>query len=246
MAVTFRSQIRWPKNDLLLPADLFDVSVPSGLGLMDVRSPKFVDVTEMMRLTPNTSPSVSGSLAMVEGLVKPELTVSFSNPASQWRRSPVSGVNANRGPCQFQFTGGEVLLDLTLEIYLLRTAEYNPDDDLSVQIFARLYEHELLHVLDAVEILKNWLPPRLNTEPTVVRYLIQSQSYTYGTPSMSVSQVEKEFQAFITKTIHVAVRNMWATESNRRGALRDAPAQYKIVQDKVDNLRARQINRPHR
>jgi len=78
----------------------------------------------------------------------------------------------------------------------------------------------------------------------VNRYLMQGQAYTYGTPRMSMAQVERDFQTFITNTIQVAVHNLWATESNRRGALRDAPAQYRIVQDKVDDLRARKINRP--
>ena len=132
---------------------------------MDMRSPKFIDITEMMRLTPRTNLSVSGSLSMVEGLVKPGLTLRFSNPTAQWRRSPLPGVpDTGHGPWQLKFTGGEVFLDFTLEIYLLRTAQYNPNDDLSVQIFARLYEHELLHVLDAMDIVNNWLPPRLNAD----------------------------------------------------------------------------------
>jgi hypothetical protein len=246
MAVTFRSQIRWPKNELLLPAELFAVNVPPGLGSMDVRSPKIVDAAEMMRLTPRTSPSQSGNLSSVEGLVKSDLTARFPNPTSQWRRSTVSGTNPSRGPWQFQFTGGDVLLDLALEIYLLNTADYNPNDDLSVQIFARIYEHELLHVLDAIDILNNWLPPRLRADPTVMRYLMQGQAYTYGTPSMTVAQGDRDFQAFITNTIQGVVHSLWATESNRRTAQRDSPAQYKIVQDQVDSLRARQINRPRR
>lgn len=246
MGVTFRRRITWPKNDLLLPAELFNVNVPPGLGSMDVRAPNFVDMTKMMQLDPGAGSSSSGSLAITEGLVKSNVTVSFPNPAAQWRRSPAPGVkDTNHGPCQFQFSGGEVLLDFTLEIYLLDTANFDPKDDLSVQIFACLYEHELLHVLDAVDIANNWLTPRLNTEPTVARYLVQGQPYVYGTPSMVLAQLEKEFQTFIGNTIQVAIFNLWATESNRREHLRDAPAQYQIVQDKVDELRATQINRPH-
>jgi hypothetical protein len=246
MGVTFRRRITWPKNDLLLPAELFNVNVPPGLGSMDVRAPNFVDMTKMMQLDPGAGSSSSGSLAITEGLVKSNVTVSFPNPAAQWRRSPAPGVkDTNHGPCQFQFSGGEVLLDFTLEIYLLDTANFDPKDDLSVQIFACLYEHELLHVLDALDIANNWLTPRLNTEPTVARYLVQGQPYVYGTPSMVLAQLEKEFQTFIGNTIQVAIFNLWATESNRREHLRDAPAQYQIVQDKVDELRARQINRPH-
>jgi hypothetical protein len=246
MAVTFRRRISWPKNDLLLPPELFDVNVPPGLGPVEVRVPKYVDVGQMMQLAPGSNSSSSGTLSSTEGLVKPNLTVSFPNPSAQWRRGPAPGASdPNRGPCQFQFTGGEVLLDFTLELYLLDTANFDPKDDLSVQIFTCLYEHELLHVLDAMDIANNWLPLRLNTESTVARYLVQGQPYIYGTPSMVLAQLEKEFQTFITNTIQVAIFNLWATESNRRGHLRDAPAQYQIVQDKVDALRARQINRPH-
>ena len=245
MAVTFRRRISWPKNDLLLPSQLYNVSVPPGLGSLDVRAPNFVDMTKMMQLDPGGGSS-SGSLSMTEGLVKPNLTISFPNPGSQWRRGPAPGArDPNHGPCQFQFTGGEVPLDFTLEIYLLDTAKVDPNDDLSVKIFACLYEHELLHVLDALDIANNWLPPRLNAEPTVARYLVQGQPYVYGTPSMVLAQLDREFQTFIANTIQVAVFNLWAAESNRREHLRDSPAQYRIVRDKVDDLRARQINRPH-
>jgi hypothetical protein len=246
MGVTFRRRISWPKNDLLLPAELFNVNVPPGLGPMDVRAPKYVDITQMMQLAPGSNSSSSGNLTITEGLVKPNLAISFPNPAAQWRRTPAPGVrDANHGPCQFQFAGGEVLLDFTLEIYLLDTANFDPNDDLSVQIFACLYGHELLHVLDELDIANNWLPLRLNAEPTVARYLVQAQPYVYGTPSMVLAQLEREFQTFIANTIQVAIFNLWATESNRREHLRDAPAQYQIVQSKVDELRARQINRPH-
>ncbi len=246
MGVTFRRRITWPKNDLLLPVELYNVSVPPGLGSLDVRDPNIVDMTKMMQLDRGFGANSSVSLSTTEGLVKSNLTASFPNPSAQWRRSSPPGIkDPSHGPCLFQFSGGEVILDLTLEIYLLNTAEVDPNDDLSVQIFPCLYEHELLHVLDALDIVNNWLPPRLNTEPTIARYLLQGQPYTYGTPAMLSAQLEREFQAFITNTIQVAVFNLWATESNRREALRDSPAQYKIVQDKVDNLRAQQINRPH-
>jgi hypothetical protein len=67
----------------------------------------------------------------------------------------------------------------------------------------------------------------------------------FTAPEHGIAQLESEFQTFIANTIQVAVFNLWAAESNRREHLRDAPAQYQIVWDKVGNLRARQINRPH-
>ena len=65
-----------------------------------------------------------------------------------------------------------------------------------------------------------------------------------STPAMVATQTDSDFQTFIGNTIQVDIFNIWARESNRREALRDAPAEYKKVQDKVDDLRARQINRP--
>jgi hypothetical protein len=246
MSVTFRPTINWPNNDLLLPAQLFNITVPVGLSSFDVRNPNFVDVPKMMQLTKedSTVPS-SGALTMTDGLVTADLKVRFANPSTQWRRGSLSSTkDPNRGPFQYQFAGGDVFLDLLLGIYLLKSVEYDPDDDLSVQIFARLYEHELLHVVDDVDLVNNWLAPHLNSDPDVARYLVRGEPYVYGTPSMVAAQVEREFQTFIGNTIQVAIFNVWARESNRRESLRDAPAQYKIVQDQVDELRARQINRP--
>lgn len=246
MGVAFRREIKWPYNELYLPPDLFAVTVPAGLSENYVRYPKIVDTLTMMQLSKSSNVSRSGSLAIVDGLVKPDLKVRFANPMAQWRRTALASATAGHGPFEFKFLGGEVVLEFNLAIYLSKVADYDPKDDLSVQIFATLYEHELLHVLDEVDIFNNWLPPRLNTEPTIQTYLVQGQPYVYGTRAMVAGQADKDFQTFIENTIQVAVFNLWATESNRREALRDAPAQYKLVQDKVDNLRQRQINRPHR
>lgn len=245
MSVTYRPTIDWPNNDLLLPAQLFKVKVPAGLSSFDVRDPNFVDVTQMMKLAKEDSTLPSGALRITHGLVTADLKVRFGNPSAQWRKSSLSAKDPNRGPFQYQFTGGDVFLDLVLGIHLLKSVEYDSDDDLSVQIFARIYEHELLHVVDHVDLVNNWLTPHLNTDPDVAKYLVRGEPYVYGTPAMLAAQVERDFQTFIGNTIQVAIFNVWAREANRREALRDAPAQYKIVQDKVDDLRARQINRPH-
>lgn len=245
MSVTFRPTIDWPNNDLLLPAKLFNVKVPAGLSSFDVRDPNFVDVTKMTQLA-KEGRTVPASLSIINGLVTADLKVRFSNPSAQWRRSSLPAAkDLNRGPFQYQFAGGDVFLDLVVGIHVLNSVEYDPDDDLSVQIFARIYEHELLHVADHLDLVNNWLPSHLNPDPDVARYLVRSEPYIYGTPSMVAAQVDREFQTFVGNTIQVAIFNVWGREANRRQALRDAPAQYKIVQDKVDDLRIRQINRPH-
>lgn len=246
MAVTFRPRISWTKNDLLLPADLFGVKVPPGVSQMNVRAPNYVDSTQMMQLARDKN-LPTGLLSITEGLVTPDLKVNFANFAGQWRRSPMQGAkDTGHGPYQYQFSGGEVYLDLSLGVYILKTGEPDPDDDLQCQIFALLYGHELLHVLDHNDIINNWLVPQLNSEPTVMRYLIQAQPTTYGLARQLAAEVDRDFQQFIGRTIQTAIFNVWATEANRRQKVRDAPGEYKKVQDQVDDLRAAQVNRPHR
>jgi hypothetical protein len=47
--------------------------------------------------------------------------------------------------------------------YCLSLNEPDLEDNLSIQIFVLIYGHELLHVLDEIEIM-SWLPPRLLNE----------------------------------------------------------------------------------
>jgi hypothetical protein len=250
MPVNFKSRISWPKNAQLLPAKHFGVSVPPGVDASNVRYPNFVDVAEMQRLEPDRVESASqkgGSapekLSIVEGLVTGKPTIVFADAAKQWRKSPLSTSAAqDHGPWKFEFTGGDVFLDLELGFYLLNSLRYDPKDHLSVQIFALVCEHELLHVLDDIDIAKRWLPPHLRSDQMVARFLDQGEPFVYGRPSDT--DVEGKFAEFITKIITDRIYNVWVTEQNRREELRDAPDKYKIVQDKVDALRAKQINRP--
>ena len=243
----FRPRTTWPKNASQLSAPRAGVQVPPGVITTNVRQPNFVHATEMMQLRRDNATSRSGGLFSTEGLVTSDLKVSFANPTAQWRRSLVPGTtDTGHGPYQFQFTGGEVFLDLVLGIYILTTGQPDPKDNLSVQIFALVYSHELLHVLDETDIVQNWLIPHLNGESTVARYLIQAQPYTYGTPRQGPSAIDQDFQRHMGDKIETAIFNVWATESNRREALRDSPAEYRKVQEKVEELRRRQINRPGR
>ena len=91
--------------------------------------------------------------------------------------------------------------------------------------------------------MRNWLIPRLSTEPTIAKYLVRSEPYVYGNQSQNLMQVEQEFRTYIKNTIQTAIHNIWAVEANRRQGIRDAPAEYKKVQDRIDVLRGRQINR---
>jgi hypothetical protein len=184
-----------------------------------------------------------GMLGTVNGLVTNGIQVRFENIRTQWRCTPAGGAGSRQGPGNFQFQGGNVYLDLSLAVYILNTNEPDPTDEISVDIFSAVYSHELLHVLDEIDIVRNWLPPRLLNEPMISRYLVQGQTFTYGTPTQSIAQTEEQFRVYIQNAVQTEVHNFWATEANRRQGLRDAPAQYAIVQSQIDSLRARQINR---
>lgn len=244
MSVNFVPNIIWSNNELLLPADWYNVQVPTGLAGFHVRAPNYVDVSGMSRVSRSATAraGAGGQLAIVNGLVTNDLQVRFDNMTRQWRCTPLGGPSSRQGPGQFQFQGGDVFLDLSLGIYILNTNEPK-EDPISVDIFAAIYGHELLHVLDEIDIVRNWLQPRLLAEPTIQRYLVQAQPYVFGTQSQSIAQVEQDFHTYIRNTIQTAVHNVWAVEANRRQGLRDAPSEYAIVQNRVDTLRARQINR---
>ena len=247
MGVTFRADIRWPENELLFPADWFGVRPPPGLDLGHVRTPKYLPVLEMQKRLRSSAVRTggAGTLATVDGLVDAELTVRYADLAAQWRRLPgPDGKPSTRGPGRFQFTGGEVVLDLRIGLFLVSFVEPDLKDDLSIKIFAAHYGHELLHVLDETDVVKTWLPPQALADPFVAKTLVRQEPFTYGTTSQTIAEVVAEFRERITATTHDAIRNgLWAPEVNRRQAIRDAPAEYKKVQDVVNALRAAQVNR---
>ena len=245
MSVVFRNEIKWPRNELLLPASLFGVNVPAGLSHIHVRAPNYVGVSGMQAaMRSSATRSSNARLGIVNGLASASLDVRFANPAQQWSRLPASGGRtATQGPARFQFSGGDVFLELTLGIYILNTNQPG-SDPISVQIFSEVYSHELLHVLDETSTLTNWLQRRVTTLPDVSNYLVRAQPFTYGRPGQSISTIEMEFRTYIQSRIQLEIQNAWATEHNRLAALRDSPAQYRIVQDRIDTLRARQINSP--
>lgn len=244
--MNFRTDIRWPDNTQLFLVGKTGVQVPAGLDASNVREAKFVDVTGMQaQLNSSAGKSGPGGLSIVEGLVTAELTVKFNDVAKDWKRLPdPDGKPATRGPGRYQFIGSELVFDLRLALFHISYVEPKAGDDLSMKIFATLYSHELLHVLDEVDVVKNWLPDKAKAEPFIEKTLIKCEPYTYGTPSQTIDQVDTEFRTKITTMTHDYIRNsLWAPEVNRREGIRDSPTEYKKVQDVVDKLRAAQINR---
>ncbi len=234
MGVVFRPRINWPKNELLLPARLYGVQVPAGLADIHVRDPKYVNSGVMFRL------SRSNELAAWRyGLVDTDLKVTFRHPAAQWHRSPPGGRDTGHGPYVFQFTGGDVFLDLDLAIYILDIIKPNPTDDVSVKVFALAYDHELLHVIDEVNIIHDsHLIAEIMALPPVQMYLVRAQPFVYGTPQQSAAELSiSEFVNKGLEYLKVAIVNKYTVKHNEATARRDTQENYRRLQQKIDELR---------
>jgi hypothetical protein len=75
----------------------------------------------------------------------------------------------------WQFYGGDVYLDLTITVSILDGDRPQPNDDLSRRLFAIIMEHELLHVLDEIDIVSKWMPMNLYRDNMVLKYLSNTE-----------------------------------------------------------------------
>jgi len=245
----FRPRVHF-HNELLMPASLFGIQVPPGLSDA-VPAPIYVSVEEMMRLSRSGSSggTTGGGLGIVHGRVTSDFSIRFASLQEQWvpvtpDGAPGRATAGPRGPGSFaapaggarwwQFRGGDVHLELKLGLYLLEMVRPDPADDLSVQIFAVVVEHELLHVADEIDVLTRWLPSEAYRDDMVRRYLSEARPVD---DSMFQHWFRGSgFQRWIEHT--------WAQEHNRRAALRDSPAEYAVVRRRLEELESRRINRP--
>lgn len=239
-------EVKWPSNGFMLRTSQYNISVPNGVPNSALRLPNYVDVPGMsaaLRSGSTLAQSGGGQLGTVNGLVTSQITLRFADTHRQWKSRPLGA--ANMGPVEFTFQGGKVHIDLSLGIYVLNTAKPLPGDKISEQIFSVVYSHELLHVLDNVEMLDKWFLPLLKQNRAVDEYLMQKKPFVFGRTVDPSQKLAAEFPAFITNKIETEAHNLWAVEANRRQAIRDAPAEYRKVQSKVDDLRSsRTIRRP--
>jgi len=234
---TFKPKVQWPDNPLLLRASDFGIKVPIGLSDVHIREPNFVDVTEMSAKSKERGVGKGNALSMVNGLVTRKLGVTLADPEQQWKE--LSG--SKTGPGKFQFQGGEIFLELQLAIYVIQHVKPDPKDQFSKQIFAEVYGHELLHVLDEVTLVGS-LPDELKGDAEISKLL--TQPFNYGTKSQTMVVAAAEFRDYLRKRIAgLVVADHWAAKTNERAGRRDSPDEYKKVQDRVETLRAKQINR---
>jgi hypothetical protein len=216
-------------NDLLLPASLYGIRIPAGLSPSGIPAPDFVSPAAMVsKLTALQSHNQTG-LRVTHGLTTAEFGVSFPNVTQQWR--PVPG----RSAPFWQFYGGDVYLDLTITVYVLEGDRPQPNDDLSRRLFAIIMEHELLHVLDEIEIVSKWMPTNLYRDNMVLKYLSNAEPVDNA---MFQSWFKGNGFSDWLKS------GFWAPEHARRGDLRDSSAQYTALQRQIDDLRIKMVNRP--
>jgi hypothetical protein len=237
MDVAFTPRISWNEtvNQAAFQFDKYKITPPRGLSAAYVKTPKFVNAAEMVKLArESTARNTAGGLATVEGLTTKDFTINYADPERQWPALPgPDGAPATQGPAKFQFQGGEVFLDLSIGLYI--TEYYKPGGDAkSVKIFKILYEHELLHVLDETDIMTNWLPQNVVKDSTIDKYFVKREPAQFGLATQSVAEARTEFLSYIGQQF---ILSLWAEETNRRGALRDAPNEYRKVADAIYAIR---------
>ena len=209
-------------------AALAGIRFPKQLSGKTVPGANYVSPTEMIKLLKERNSSkAGGSLSTVPGLTTAAFTLSFDNLAKQWQQT-----SAPNGAPQYKFLGGVVYLEVLITVHVQE--DYRPPrkDKYFEEIFKIIYEHELEHVVDEIEIVANWLPAQAYKDEMVKKHLtdqpIPAQSYT--------GWIEG---GHLQKWLH---DGLWADEHNRRGDLRDSSAHYKELNEKIQDLRRKQAN----
>lgn len=243
MFVTAKSElvteVKWPSNGFMLRASQYKIDIPNGVPSSALRMPNFVDVpalSAVLRSGSNLAQGAGGQLGSVKGLVTAKLGVKFSDVQRQWKSQALR--TSNQGPVEFVFQGGKVLIEMALGLYVLNTAKPIPGDAVSEKVFSIVYSHELLHVQDYLEMINQWFLPLLKQNRVVDEYLIRRRPYPYGRPTDPPKRLLAEFPEFIRNKVETEAHNLWTTEANRRREIRDAPAEYRKLQDKIDDLQS--------
>jgi hypothetical protein len=231
MQYQFKPRISFT-NDQRLSAAMYGVRIPSGLPSTSAPAPNFVDPTTMVSLLRSASGGHGRGLGVTHGLTTTEFSVTFPNPAQQWRQ-----VTTGNAVPRWQFQGGDVFFDTTITVYVLEGDRPQPHDDLSRRLFAIIMEHELLHVLDEIDIVSRWMAPEANRDEKVLKYLSNAEPVDNAM-----------FQSWFRGSgFSDWLKNgPWVAEHNRRGGARDAAHQYAALQRQIDDIRVQMTNRPSR
>ena len=227
-AFTFKPIIRHGQRDTLAYSR-YGIVPPRGLGQHDIRVPTYITPTEMVaKLRPLATQSAG--LGVVHGLTVPDVSISFSNLSQQWLQR-----DEGRGRRLWVFQGGDILLNLDLNVFVLQGERPVPRDRASERIFALIIGHELEHVADEIDIIRTWLPEQLAGVSFIRRDLSEGAPVDEGTFRRWYAGLE--LQNFVRNSL-------WAAEHNRRGALRDTPTHYSSLSAAINDIRAAATNRP--
>lgn len=203
----FVPKVQFETSARLAYAD-YGITLPPGLTSADVPEPVFTTQQKIESLLAVPSKVVSG-------LVTAKFSLAFSNLVSQWKQCPQKS-----GPTKWQFQGGDVYLQTLIGLYLLEDRKPQKDDSRSRSIFRIIMDHELEHVADDVDIIKNWLPAVASRDDLIDRYLGQGQLMDDGM-----------FQQFIKgPKLQDWLYEPWQVERNRRKNLKDSPQEYDRLQ----------------
>jgi hypothetical protein len=220
----FKAQIIYA-NKGKISADVYGINVPATILRSNIPAPKIVN-TATMNSKASHQQKV-GMLTAVGGLVVPHLKLRFPDIKKQWKSVGPAGPRS-----MWYFQGGDVYFDLTLEVYILETFRPNAADPISKKLFGVVMEHELLHVHDEIDVVKNWLPKTAYQDKKVKSLL--SDGRPLG---------KKDYEHWIVKGhLENWLKGTWVPERNRRASVRDSKHGYAPFRQRIDNLRIKQTN----
>lgn len=211
-------------NKVVMPSQRYGLKPPRGLEADDLRMPNFVKPQEMMALLSNEPNHNPSRLAITHGLVKTEFAFVFADIDQQWRRLAAPNNRIYR-----QFQGGDVFVQATIAVHILEADRPVDKNKLSEKLFAVIWEHELLHVLDDIEIIRKWLPDKVREDEWVKKYMTEARELD-----------ESAFDHYIRKDkLTPWLRDgLWTAERNSRAAIRDAPARYAELNEAISTIRS--------
>lgn len=216
-------------NDQLLDAGSYRIQIPPQLAASNAHAPVFVDAGKINSLRQTAGGGHGPGLGVTHGLTVTDIDIGFSNLSQQWRQ-----VRTSAAMPSWQFVGGDVFLDATITVYVYDGDRPDLSDKLKTDIFAIIMQHELLHVLDEIDIVSRWMVPQVYSDEKVTRYLTNAELVDY---SMFRSWFQGDLFSNWLKD------GIWAPEHNRRGSLRDGAHQYAKLQSEIQDLQVQMINR---
>jgi hypothetical protein len=200
-SLSFVPSVIW-ENEILVPVSYYPgLVVPPGV---QAREPFAVTWGQMSKMAPGKVPAPAG-------LTEPkDFEVKLQGHWSQTKTTPP----------QWVFQSGDLKLSVTVAVYII-------DKLREIQkAFELILSHELLHVLDDLEIAHTYLPDELSKDTYVKQFLIEQKPVD--------DTMYRNW--FLGDMFAKYVRDIWILERNRRGDDRDSGPlheKYKLAVSKL-------------